>query len=522
MANKIASCSVVFFLCTTLTYAATTFFCSTQCGKSGCTGWTSADCDNNCNTAYSWVSQPDKSCALNSTSNKDLIDLSDDVGGGITVSPISSTPDCTGFPSITIPTYGSYKANSVVTITEPGGTSLPHWGLDLFYGMIQIDADGSDSWNNAKIFTNLNGASPAQNPSYSLNGTNKLASFKTYCGSNNKWENYFQVTNTYTHNATNVDISFDIKTDNNKPNALYVIKEVVLVAKLCNIACLSCYSGGTNTTCTSCDGSVPYLLNNNTCYNICTTGFGYTDDPALCVWCNIYCTSCYAVADNCSSCYTNGSNSSFLYVNDTAGYSNCVKTCPAGYFGNTTTYTCDLCDPSCTTCKNTATYCFSCLTGYGWNNYACYQPCDIGFYYTNNNNNCTQCPSLCSECINASVCTVCNTNGSNIGYLQGLTCVNPCGAGTYGFTNYGSGPNTCSACNSMCTTCTDSPSPCQSCASEFYLYNSTCGSTCPDGLVALASINQCINCSTSCIDLKISIYAPSAIVDKVYVDMTFS
>jgi len=195
---------------------------------------------------------------------------------------------------------------------------------------------------------------------------------------------------------------------------------------------LSCYNGGTNTTCTSCDPSVPYLLNNNTCYNICTTGYGYTNDPATCVWCSVYCTSCYDIADNCSTCHSAGPYASFLYINDTEGYFNCLKTCPSGYFANTTTRICDLCDPTCTTCKTNSTYCLSCLTGYGWYNYVCYQPCNAGYYYSNNNTNCSQCPLTCSDCVNFTTCTVCTLNVSNIGFLQGTSCVNPCAAGTYG------------------------------------------------------------------------------------------
>jgi len=192
---------IIIALVINITYQATTFFCSSQCAASGCNGWTAADCNNKCSTGYGWTSQPDSSCALSSTSNRALIDVSDDVGGGITVSPVSATPDCTTFTGITLQTYGSYTANTVVNFTAAGGTSLPHWGLDLFYGLILIDTNGPNPWSTSShIFTNLDGATPTQNQPLTLNNANLDTSQQTYCGANNKWDNYYHMNFSYIHN----------------------------------------------------------------------------------------------------------------------------------------------------------------------------------------------------------------------------------------------------------------------------------------------------------------------------------
>lgn len=78
------------------------------------------------------------------------------------------------------------------------------------------------------------------------------------------------------------------------------------MAYLCNVACLSCNDTGTVDVCFSCDTSNNYRLSNYTCDTTCLTGFGQTDDPGLCVFCNLYCSACYRQWDNCSACTTSG------------------------------------------------------------------------------------------------------------------------------------------------------------------------------------------------------------------------
>jgi proprotein convertase subtilisin/kexin type 5 len=141
------------------------------------------------------------------------------------------------------------------------------------------------------------------------------------------------------------------------------------------------------------------MLNNYSCLTTCTTGYGYTEDPALCIWCNLRCASCYSVFDNCTSCKTSNPWKSYLFYNDTLGYWICVASCPDTYFANTTSNTCELCDPVCATCNKNSTYCLSCINTYGWlDDYFCYSPCPVGYYVSNGTNNCTRCNLTCISC----------------------------------------------------------------------------------------------------------------------------
>lgn len=106
--------------------------------------------------------------------------------------------------------------------------------------------------------------------------------------------------------------------------------------------------------------------------------------------------------------------------------------------------------------------------------------------------------------------------------MLGVTCYSTCPAGYFGDTNYGLGPNTCVGCSGTCATCTGNPSPCQSCNNGSYLYNFTCGATCPNGTIAYAASNLCLDCSTYCVDVTINPYFPTSLCDYLYVDMTFT
>ncbi len=210
--------------------------------------------------------------------------------------------------------------------------------------------------------------------------------------------------------------------------------------------------------------------------------------------------------DNCTSCQTSGTYKSWLYYNDSLGYYTCETPCPAGYFANNTAQTCDLCDPVCATCMTNSTYCLSCITNYAYLDHYCYQPCPDGYYYTNNNTNCTRCNLTCIICTDQLTCSSCTLNGTYKAYLLGTLCYSICPDGYYGDTNYGMGPNLCLACDSTCATCTGNPSPCQSCTTGNYLYNFTCGPTCPTGYIMMPGL--CLDCNIYCVDLSISMYFP--------------
>lgn len=61
---------------------------------------------------------------------------------------------------------------------------------------------------------------------------------------------------------------------------------------------------------------------------------------------------------------------------------------------------------------------------------------------------------------------------------------------------YSSSSGVCANCEVPCQTCS-SKTVCQSCISNYYLYNgSTCTQQCPNGFIGL--VNQCIACDSKC------------------------
>jgi hypothetical protein len=64
-------------------------FCSSYCAT-GCTDSTQNDCASKCNTGWGWIAVGGP-CDIDPTKNRQIIDISDDAGGSITVtsSPVA-------------------------------------------------------------------------------------------------------------------------------------------------------------------------------------------------------------------------------------------------------------------------------------------------------------------------------------------------------------------------------------------------------------------------------------------------
>jgi hypothetical protein len=150
-------------------------------------------------------------------------------------------------------------------------------------------------------------------------------------------------------------------------------------------------------------------------------------------------------------------------------------------------------------------------------------PCPTGYYYTSGDLNCTKCPSLCSACTAANVCTACTLSGANQAYLLNVTCYSNCPNGYYEDNNLGAGPNLCLPCSIQCKTCSANPSPCQSCNPGYYLYFSTCSSSCSDSnYFAYDPWWECLLCDTYCVDLTITMSFSDSTNKKLYIDMDFN
>lgn len=58
------------------------------------------------------------------------------------------------------------------------------------------------------------------------------------------------------------------------------------------------------------------------------------------------CLSCVNTPSNCTQCSAYGGQNYFLQPSATG----CLMTCPVGYYPNTLTFTCTLCDSRCSSC----------------------------------------------------------------------------------------------------------------------------------------------------------------------------
>jgi hypothetical protein len=514
--------------------------CSAFCATSGCSDWTSDGCNGKCYTGWTWDSV-DTVCDFTPVDQKTIMTYSYDAGGDLDVSPDPNTLTCT-FTGSGAGTYyfGDYKASDTVTLTLAIGTYLPHYAFDLLFNIILQDVNGINKWQtsangpgqNPKMKATLTSSTPTQNLSVSMansgagSGSQSVASGSVIassngaCGSGSKADNYERlIYSSFTHNDTGNPITITLTTDNDNGNALWDAREFILVAYTCNVYCLSCFNKQI-TQCYSCDISQGYMLSGTTCNTSCLTGYGPTTDPAVCILCDLKCTACYDLADNCTTCKSTGANASYLYDNTTIGYSQCVLTCPAGTFINSTARTCDLCDANCTTCAINSTYCYSCVVGYGWAYYNCFMPCPDGRFFENTN--CSKCPNTCAICSSLTVCSVCTLSGVNKAYLLNSTCYTNCPSGYYNDDSGGTGPNFCTPCVAACATCTDNPSPCQSCNLNYYLYSNDCQTTCPSGYIAYDPLRQCLDCDLYCVDLTISFSFSDALHNILYIDMQFT
>ena len=172
-------------------------------------------------------------------------------------------------------------------------------------------------------------------------------------------------------------------------------------------------------------------------------------------------------------------------------------------YGNYTDRNCYFCDPSCTSCRTTPTYCFGCNTtlGYAWNGYTCYNPCPVGTFLSNNDTNCTNCSLFCISCVNTSTtCTACTLTGMYTAYLMGTDCLKACPNEFYADTANGT-LNTCERCDISCLVCTADPSPCSACNPGWWLMDDACGNTCPTDYFPDNNTWSCLLCEIWCVRL---------------------
>lgn len=167
------------------------------------------------------------------------------------------------------------------------------------------------------------------------------------------------------------------------------------VCTACGAICLTC--SGSATFCVTCSTGSGYFYANNTCYSPCPTGYYGDTGTKNCETCDPKCTACSTTVTTCSSCTTSGVSESFL-----TGTS-CVasSSCPAGTYPETTTHVCTACNTSCSTCSITVNNCTACSSLpsvlYYLSN-VCYLNCPNGYYENTGTVQCTLCNARCTLC----------------------------------------------------------------------------------------------------------------------------
>lgn len=125
-------------------------FCSVVCATQSCSSTTYAACSGQCGSPWSW-NGTSNACELFATSGWSLVDVSGDIGGGITYN-VTSTATCGPLGGGSQWQY-SYIGNltgtsSVIRFSDPNGVQVPHYQLRIIFWTILID-----SWQGSDTFT---------------------------------------------------------------------------------------------------------------------------------------------------------------------------------------------------------------------------------------------------------------------------------------------------------------------------------------------------------------------------------
>ena len=239
--------------------------------------------------------------------------------------------------------------------------------------------------------------------------------------------------------------------------------------------------------CITCDKG--YLLHNGSCVKKCP--LGYRSNGILCEKCLVNnCESCSINASTCQKCVENN----YLISNNL-----CSSECPESFYNIKGTQVCANCLPNCLICNNNKN-CQICKTGYYLdNNKNCVKECPIGYIENNINQNCDRCSINCKNCIidnnNNNICKTCKEGY----YLFNSTCLLTCPDGYFASEE----TKICNSCHSSCHTC-NSSNFCLSCPKDMVLHNNTCFDSCPDYFVNIDGL--CKECKTSSLCIKCDKY----------------
>jgi len=207
----------------------------------------------------------------------------------------------------------------------------------------------------------------------------------------------------------------------------------------------------------------------------------------LCLPCDVSCIGCEVNTFKCQTC-------ALGYYRNPYDYQ-CKSTCPPSFMADSATRTCVPCDNQfCLQCDVVKSQCQRCAAGSFLNGVTCVTKCPAGTTeITGANPYCQPCPSNCLECnTNSAFCDWCN--GNYYVHPTSKLCVSSCPPG------YKANPLTrqCDPCSDTnCLKCDQDVNVCTQCSAAYNLlpYAGTCVNPCPIGWVKDVAINQCVDCA---------------------------
>jgi len=218
------------------------------------------------------------------------------------------------------------------------------------------------------------------------------------------------------------------------------------------------------------------------------------------VQCTLPCKTCSdTVLTECLSCYHDLGISTETYYLTTNKF--CYSVCPDGYYEDTITLECELCNSLCKTCEISSTNCTSCVANStakflnltASNVGTCLAACPT-FSYADALGLCVPCESPCNDCSSKTLCNSCLSGF----YMHQGECKAQCPTGT---TIANSVTRVCDSCSSVCATCSGTVGNCLTCSADAAFYNSSCVAACPPPLVINAGL--CANCNSLCKECSI-------------------
>jgi len=237
----------------------------------------------------------------------------------------------------------------------------------------------------------------------------------------------------------------------------YIFDPINKICKKCPSNCESCNLDG---ICLLCFSGNFLNTKNKQCYSRCDPGFYGNNSDRVCVQCVSPCIECFSNS-YCSACIQD------QFINPLLTANNCASTCPDGYFANSSTGKCEICDKKCKICKSSPKNCQSCINDFYYNNDTdeCLIKCPINKYFPKENSLYSATP---------------NDIPIKVSF------------------------KTCEKCNIGCLTCIKSNDYCLTCEDGFFLIQSlnNCVKVCPDGFYPDLSQGFCQNCNFSCSTCK--------------------